>query len=90
MKQMISFLLSEEWSSYDRFCGYGCWCFPDGSVDITAGRGPVLDSIDGTCFALHQCYKCLEHDGCHHQNTGYLLNAYIDNNGDRQIDCGEI
>ena len=30
-----------------RFCGYGCWCFPDGSVDIMDGKGPVLDEIDG-------------------------------------------
>ena len=43
-----------------------------------------------TCYALHQCYKCLEHDGCDHQNTGYLLNAYIDGNGERQIDCGNV
>ena len=29
-----------------RFCGYGCWCFPDGSTDIMVGKGPALDEID--------------------------------------------
>ena len=82
LKQMISFILGDEWSSFDRyhrveltvnyssihindingvkrfhindvkfyffrFCGYGCWCFPDGSVDIMSGSGPVLDGVDG-------------------------------------------
>lgn len=89
MKQLINFMLgAKAMGSYDKFCGYGCWCFPDGSTDIMVGKGPALDPIDRTCFHLRQCYKCLEKDGCDYKDTSYSFKAVIDEiTGDRNIIC---
>lgn len=89
MKQMISFMLgNNRWQEFDKFCGYGCWCFPDGSNDIMLGKGPQLDEIDRTCYHLRQCYKCLEMENCDYKDTSYTFEANEDPiTGQRNLVC---
>lgn len=89
MKQMISFMLgNNRWKEFDKFCGYGCWCFPDGSTDIMLGKGPQLDEIDRTCYHLRQCYKCLQMENCDYKDTSYTFQAFEDPvTQERQLIC---
>lgn len=56
VKQMIMYF--QKTPLFGKFGYYGCWCFPDGPHDMSAGYGVPVDGIDRTCKKLNQCYRC--------------------------------
>jgi hypothetical protein len=45
---------------YEKFAGYGCYCFNDGPV--VKGEGKPVDRIDTTCRQLMRCERCVQID----------------------------
>jgi len=56
VKQMIMYF--QKTPLFGKFGYYGCWCFPDGPDDMSAGYGEPVDDIDRMCKKLNQCYRC--------------------------------
>lgn len=56
VKQMIMYFQATP--MFGKFAYYGCWCFPEGSLDLGAGYGEPVDEIDRTCKKQNQCHRC--------------------------------
>lgn len=92
VKLMIMFFQSSP--EFGKFNHYGCWCFPDGTNDLSAynsGYGDPVDEIDKTCKRMSQCYKCAQMKYGKHvcpMNTPYNYQGLEDDvTGQRYIKC---
>lgn len=89
VKQMIMYF--QKTPLFGKFAYYGCWCFPDGPDDMSAGYGEPVDDIDRTCKKLNQCYRCASMKFGKNEcpsNSDYQFQGLEDAvTGRRYVDC---
>ena len=92
VKLMIMFFQSSP--QFGKFNHYGCWCFPDGTNDLSnyiSGFGEPVDEIDKTCKRMSQCYKCAQmkygKKECPMHTTYNYQGLEDDATGQRYIKC---
>lgn len=88
----IAVLFLQNQPKFGRYSHYGCYCLPDGDVNIAkAGYGKPMDDLDKACQDFKNCYRCLvdEHDkDCDGQNLGYGLELIeVAGSGERRLEC---
>jgi len=75
---------------------YGCHCWPSETKEHLTGQGKPLDAIDGACWELRQCHKCIginypteegRLDGCDPVTTKYKAKISRDENNGLSITC---
>lgn len=89
LKQMIMYF--QKTPIFGKFGYYGCWCFPEGPEDVSAGYGEPVDVIDRVCKKLNQCYRCASmkfgKDNCP-ANADYQFKGIEDSvTGKRYVNC---
>lgn len=62
LKYMMLYLQPAEFQDWNRFSGYGCWCFQNVDNEFWKGQGLPKDEIDKTCRKLSMCYHCIGND----------------------------
>jgi hypothetical protein len=91
VKQMIMYF--QKTPLFGKFGYYGCWCFPDGPDDMSAGYGEPVDDIDRMCKKLNQCYRCASMKFGKNEcpsNADYQFQGVEDAvTGRRYVDCCE-
>lgn len=91
LKFMMLYLQPAEFQDWNRFSGYGCWCFQSFDTDFWRGQGLPKDEIDKTCRKLSMCYHCIRNDypaGMCNPGTRYNFIGLEDSvTDDRFIQC---